>query len=236
MDHHRRERRPQERRPPAGARARPGPGRPGPVPPTLQGTNPVPQFDAIVSCQTISAAGAATVTNVSTAAFPASTVGNADINATVSLPHPCIAPIVFVASPVFGWFAATGGRSPGKLPAARPRRITAGRSGPLPAPPALRHVRRQPVTLDNLARTAGQGAQFHAAWSEVPADPGVWAFDRACHWQMGGRGRPPESCSTAAGRASCRAGYPWLKEVVTGSPVIWQMSRLAASAAGQSGE
>jgi len=80
-----------------------------PVAPTLQGTNPVPQFDAIVSCQTISAAGAATVTNVSTAAFPASTVGNADINATVSLPHPCIAPIVFVASPVFGWFAATGG-------------------------------------------------------------------------------------------------------------------------------
>ena len=41
--------------------------------------------------------------------FPASTVGNADINATVSLPHPCIAPIVFAASPVFGWFAATGG-------------------------------------------------------------------------------------------------------------------------------
>ena len=80
-----------------------------PVPPALQGTNPVPQFDAIVSCQTISAAGAATVANVSTAVFPASAAGNADINATVSLPHPCIAPIVFVGSPVFGWFAATGG-------------------------------------------------------------------------------------------------------------------------------
>jgi hypothetical protein len=80
-----------------------------PVPPALQGTNPVSQFDAVVSCQTISAAEAATVTNVSTAAFPASTVGNADINATVSLPHPCIAPIEFVASPVFGWFAATQG-------------------------------------------------------------------------------------------------------------------------------
>jgi hypothetical protein len=73
-----------------------------PVPPALQGTNPVPQFDAIISCQTINAAEAATVTNVSTAAFPASTAGNADINATVSLPHPCIAPIVFVPSPVFG--------------------------------------------------------------------------------------------------------------------------------------
>src|SRR5262249_58998159 len=94
-----------------------------PVAPALQGTNPVPQFDAIVSCQTISAAGAATVTNVSTAAFPASTVGNADINATVSLPHPCIAPIVFVASPVFGWFAATRGV---EARASSPRRGRAG--------------------------------------------------------------------------------------------------------------
>ena len=80
-----------------------------PVPPALRGTNPVPDFEAIVSCQTISAAGAATVTNVSTAPFPASTAGNSDINATVNLPHPCIAPIVFVGSSTFGWFAATGG-------------------------------------------------------------------------------------------------------------------------------
>ena len=35
--------------------------------------------------------------------------GNSDINATVRLPHPCIAPIVFVGSSTFGWFAATGG-------------------------------------------------------------------------------------------------------------------------------
>jgi len=81
-----------------------------PVPPALQGTNPVPEFEAIVSCQTISATGAATITNVSTAPFPASTAGNSDINATVSLPHPCIAPIVFVfGAPNVGWFAATGG-------------------------------------------------------------------------------------------------------------------------------
>jgi hypothetical protein len=81
-----------------------------PVPPALQGTNPIPDFEAIVSCQTISATGAATVTNVSTAPFPASTAGNSDINATVSLPHPCIAPIVFVfGAPNVGWFAATGG-------------------------------------------------------------------------------------------------------------------------------
>jgi hypothetical protein len=80
-----------------------------PVPPALQGTNPIPDFRAVVSCQSIGAGGTATVTNVSTAQFPASTAGNSDINATVSLPHPCIAPIVFVTSPGGMWFAATGG-------------------------------------------------------------------------------------------------------------------------------
>jgi hypothetical protein len=79
-----------------------------PVPPALQGTNPVPDFKAIVSCQSISAAGAADIANVSTAQFPASSAGNADINATVSLPHPCIAPVIFVTSPAGAWFAATG--------------------------------------------------------------------------------------------------------------------------------
>jgi len=80
-----------------------------PVPPALQGTNPIPDFRAVVSCQSIGAGGTATVTNVSTAQFPSSTAGNSDINATVSLPHPCIAPIVFVTSPGGMWFAATGG-------------------------------------------------------------------------------------------------------------------------------
>lgn len=79
-----------------------------PVPPALQGTNPIPGFRAIVSCQSIGPGGTATVTNVSTAQFPASTKGNADINATVSLPRPCIAPIVFVTSPGGAWFAAAG--------------------------------------------------------------------------------------------------------------------------------
>jgi hypothetical protein len=79
-----------------------------PVPPALQGTNPIPDFRAIVSCQSIGADGSATVANVSTAPFPASTTGDADINATVSLPSPCIAPIVFVTSPGGAWFAATG--------------------------------------------------------------------------------------------------------------------------------
>jgi len=79
-----------------------------PVPPSLQGTNPIPDFNAIVSCQTIGAGDTATITNVSTGLFPATTAGNSDINARVKLPQPCIAPIVLVGNPAFGWFAATG--------------------------------------------------------------------------------------------------------------------------------
>ena len=79
-----------------------------PVPPALQGTNPIPDFEAIVSCQSIGTDGSAVSTNVATGQFAASADGNADINATVSLPSPCIAPIVFVASPTGAWFAATG--------------------------------------------------------------------------------------------------------------------------------
>jgi hypothetical protein len=50
----------------------------------------------------------ATVANVTTGQFPASMRGNADIRARVTLPQPCVAPIVFVASPTGAWFAATG--------------------------------------------------------------------------------------------------------------------------------
>jgi hypothetical protein len=51
------------------------------------------------------------VANVSTGDFKADTAGDSTIHATVSLPHPCIAPIVLVTGPtgVDVWFAATGG-------------------------------------------------------------------------------------------------------------------------------
>lgn len=71
------------------------------------GSNPISSFKAVVSCQTITD-GAATVTNVATDTFPASTVGDADLKTRVALPSPCIAPIVFVTSPGGAWFAATG--------------------------------------------------------------------------------------------------------------------------------
>lgn len=80
------------------------------VPAKLRGVNPIADFEAIVSCQSITG-GMATVTNVTTRPFPASMRGNANIRARVKLPEPCIAPIVFVASgvaPAGAWFAATG--------------------------------------------------------------------------------------------------------------------------------
>jgi hypothetical protein len=81
-----------------------------PVPAALQGTNPFPDFRALVSCQSIGAGNTATIANVSTSDFKASPTGNSNIDARVSLPRPCIAPIVFVTGPsgVNVWFAVTG--------------------------------------------------------------------------------------------------------------------------------
>jgi hypothetical protein len=39
---------------------------------------------------------------------PATTTGDAEIGAKVTLPSPCFAPIVFVTSGGGAWFAATG--------------------------------------------------------------------------------------------------------------------------------
>ena len=71
------------------------------------GTNPAADFKAIVSCLSISNGSPETV-NVSTGLFPATTTGNAEINAQVTLPNPCIAPIIFVTSPTGSWFATIG--------------------------------------------------------------------------------------------------------------------------------
>jgi hypothetical protein len=80
------------------------------VPPALQGTNPFPDFRALVSCQSIGGGNTATITNVSTQDFTANSAGDSTINAQVSLPKPCIAPIVFVTGPTGTdvWFAVTG--------------------------------------------------------------------------------------------------------------------------------
>jgi hypothetical protein len=78
-----------------------------PVPPALRGTNPISSFRAIVSCLTI-VNGSPATTNVATDPFPATSTGNSEIEATVALPSPCFAPIVFVGPSPTTWFAVTG--------------------------------------------------------------------------------------------------------------------------------
>jgi len=83
-----------------------------PVPAALQGTNPIPQFAAVVHCLT--PAHPDTGESVVTAPVPASGDGDAEIRTTVALPSPCLAPVVFVtngavpAGTVGAWFAVTG--------------------------------------------------------------------------------------------------------------------------------
>ena len=74
----------------------------------IGGTNTVPNFRVIVSCLSKNNDGIATIVNVSTGLFPADSAGNAHIKDNVTLPSPCIAPILFVTSPGGAWFASTG--------------------------------------------------------------------------------------------------------------------------------
>jgi hypothetical protein len=77
-----------------------------PVPAAQQGTNPIPQFRAVVSCLTTAAPD--TGQSAASAPVPASPAGDASFDVKLALPSPCIAPIVFVTSPGEAWFAATG--------------------------------------------------------------------------------------------------------------------------------
>lgn len=72
------------------------------------GLNPSTTFRGVVSCLSSDAAGAPTTVNVSTDPVPASSAGDAEIDARVALPSPCFAPIVFVTSGTGSWFAVTG--------------------------------------------------------------------------------------------------------------------------------
>jgi hypothetical protein len=80
------------------------------------GTNPAANFAAILSCQSVDASvtpAAPLVLNLVAGIAPATAAGDADIEGTVNLPSPCIAPIVFVAIPATKtaparWLAASG--------------------------------------------------------------------------------------------------------------------------------
>lgn len=74
----------------------------------VAGRNTVPNFKAIVSCLSKDGNGNVITVNLSTQNFPADEAGNAHIKDTISLPEPCIAPIIFVTSPTGLWFASTG--------------------------------------------------------------------------------------------------------------------------------
>jgi hypothetical protein len=80
------------------------------VPPELRGTNDEAFFRAVVSCLTVDeTTGAVVERNLFTDGFPATTSGDAEIDATVELPRTCVAPLVFViAGSEDKWFAVTG--------------------------------------------------------------------------------------------------------------------------------
>ena len=82
------------------------------------GINTSETFGGVLSCLTSDAGGTvATVVNVATGRFPATTglgAGDSEIEETLTgIPDPCIAPIVFVTSGGGNWFAASGFPSSG---------------------------------------------------------------------------------------------------------------------------
>lgn len=80
------------------------------VPPELRGINDEDQFRGLVSCQTLgNGRGNVTIRNIITQGFAATRSGNSNIDAMVTLPNPCVAPIIFVMSGSEDkWFAVTG--------------------------------------------------------------------------------------------------------------------------------
>ncbi len=78
------------------------------VPEDKRGINDEPVFRGVVSCLT-EAESTTPVANVVTDGFRATRSGNAEIDATVELPNPCVAPVIFVTGEDPNkWFAVTG--------------------------------------------------------------------------------------------------------------------------------
>jgi hypothetical protein len=77
------------------------------------GTNNEANFRAAVSCTTFDATGAVSEAMIITPAFPATETGNANIMTTVTLPDPCLAPMVMIlAGADDHWLAVMGSGEP----------------------------------------------------------------------------------------------------------------------------
>jgi len=74
----------------------------------ITGKNDEAHFRAVVSCLT-EGTDTTPVVNVATAGFRASTSGDSNIDARLTLPNPCVAPIIFITGEdPTKWFAVTG--------------------------------------------------------------------------------------------------------------------------------
>lgn len=78
------------------------------------GSNPIANMAAILSCQSIDpVTKAPSIVNLVAATAPVTAAGDGEFEGHVTLPSPCIAPIVFVAIPATAtaparWLAASG--------------------------------------------------------------------------------------------------------------------------------
>jgi len=84
------------------------------VPAKLRGINDEPEFRALVSCLSDEGKGngnhdKVVTVNIPTVGFPATRSGDATIDTQVTLPHYCVAPVIFILSGSEDhWFAVTG--------------------------------------------------------------------------------------------------------------------------------
>lgn len=84
------------------------------VPVNLRGTNDETQFRALVSCLMSDHKGNVVTINITTQGFAATPTGDSDIDAMVSLPSDCVAPIIFILSGSEDkWFAVMGAETSG---------------------------------------------------------------------------------------------------------------------------
>jgi len=84
------------------------------VPANLRGINDEEQFRALVSCLVSDHKGNVVTVNVTTQGFAATPTGDSDIDAMVTLPSDCVAPIIFILSGSEDkWFAVIGAETSG---------------------------------------------------------------------------------------------------------------------------